>query len=101
MVGIALEGLADLQGKFTSGRQHQRLGALGGEVNAAEDRQGKRGSLAGASLGQANNVATLKEQRDGLGLDGRRSFIPHFGKTLKHGTRESKISKQGGFGGFH
>jgi|SRR5579863_5534688 len=74
------ETLPDLAGEFTRRRKHERARAqsrrrTGVEDEAIEDWQGERGGLAGSRLRDADEVAALKEGRNGLGLNGSRFGI--------------------------
>ena len=55
--GVLLERLADLQRELAGGREHQRLRRLLRQVEPGEDRQRERRGLAGAGLGEADDVA--------------------------------------------
>src|SRR3546814_20420745 len=73
---IAPSALGDLAGQLTRRRQHQhaarpRLRALARRVEAVDRRQHEGGGLAGARLGDAEQVATLEQQRNRLLLDRR------------------------------
>lgn len=70
------EGVVDLLGQFAGGGHDQ--GAQGSAFaldQAVQDRQGKRGRLAGAGLGQAHDVAAFEDRRHGLDLDGGRGRV--------------------------
>ena len=71
MAAVGAEALRDLGGELARRREHQhaaalaqRRAAVGGE--AVQDRQGERGGLAGAGLGDAQQVAA--REHDGYGL---------------------------------
>ena len=68
---VVVQGIASLLGQFAGGGHDQ--GAQGSAFaldQAVQDRQGKRGRLAGAGLGQAHDVAAFHDRGNGLGLDG-------------------------------
>jgi hypothetical protein len=69
--------VVDLRGKLARGRYHQRERLLAGRLFALDElqrRQGKRSSLAGSRLRGRNHVASLKDNGDGLRLDGGGGF---------------------------
>ena len=75
MPAVGAEALGDLGGKLAGGAEHQNAAALARRraavgCQAMEDRQRERGGLAGAGLGDAEQVAAGQNDRDGLGLDG-------------------------------
>ncbi len=79
------EALRDLAGEFARRRKHEnarpapRRRLLVGD-EAVEDRQGEGGRLAGAGLGDADQVAALHQDGNGLRLDGRRLGVAHLGQ---------------------
>ena len=80
------------------GREHQhaaalapRRAAIGGQ--AVDDRQGECGGLAGAGLGDAEQVAAGEHDRDGLGLDGRRRLVAFVLQRLEDRRGEAEIGK--------
>ena len=79
LVGIALEGLGDLDGQFAGWCQHERLRLFLVELQARQDRQGEGRGLAGAGLGLAQHVLALQQGRDGGRLDGRRRLVADLG----------------------
>ena len=66
---VTTERLGDLQSKFASGRQHQRLSVLTRGVDPGQDRDGEGSGLPGAGLGQADHVGTGHQGWDGGRLD--------------------------------
>jgi hypothetical protein len=66
----------DLHRKLPRGGEdeHSRAGAALGE-QGFEDWQRERGGLAGAGLGEAEDVAPFKDRRDCLGLNRARLFV--------------------------
>ena len=98
MAAIGAEAVEDLAGEFAGRAQHQhaaglrlRAGAVGGEV--IEDRQREGRGLAGAGLGDADDVALGEQQRDGLGLDRGGGDVFFFGKGAKDRLCEAEIVK--------
>ena len=79
------EALGDLAGEFARRREHEnarpaaRRRLLVGD-QAVEDRQREGGRLAGAGLGDADQVAALHQDGNGLRLDGRRLGVAHLGQ---------------------
>ena len=54
----------------------------------------KRGGLARPGLGGGEEVAALEDERDGLGLDGRRGRVALFGDGAEEVGREAEISER-------
>ena len=67
--GVPLEGLADLERELTRGREDQRLRCPLVEVELREDRQREGRGLAGAGLGESDDV-TAGEERSGSSRPG-------------------------------
>ena len=89
MAAISAEAVEDLTGQFARRAQHQDAAALaharpwiGGEL--MQDRQRKGRGLAGAGLGDSDNIATRHDGRNSLRLDRGRREVFFFGK----GTRD-------------
>jgi hypothetical protein len=61
--------LADLVGQFAGGAQHQRLRARGRGVDALQQAQAERRSLAAAGRRLRDHVAAVEDRRQGLRLD--------------------------------
>jgi hypothetical protein len=77
---IGLEAVADLDRQFARRGQDQGAGALrnrpgAGSGKAVEDGQRKGRRLAGAGLGDAQQVTAFEQVRDGLRLDRGRSGV--------------------------
>ena len=79
------EALGDLAGEFARRREHEnarpaaRRRLLVGD-QAVEDRQREGRRLAGAGLGDADQVASLHQDGNGLGLDRGRLGVAHLGQ---------------------
>ena len=84
MRAVAAERLGDLQRQLPGRRQHQRLRGLVGGIDLRQDRDGERGGLAGAGLGQADDVGAGHHRRDGGGLDGRRRLVSDVADRPQH-----------------
>ncbi|MNE23497.1 hypothetical protein D3C80_1167530 [compost metagenome] len=96
MGAVLLETVADLGGQFTGGAQHQAAGRarLGRDAvlgQAVQDRQGEGRRLAGAGLGDAQQVLAQHDVGDGLGLDRRRLVIARRGE----GGQKSLVQAHG------
>ena len=79
-VAIGLEAARDLDGELAGRRQDEStralgLGANGGGREVLQDGQRERRRLAGAGLGDAQNVAALQKRRNGALLDRRRHGV--------------------------
>ena len=55
-----------------------------------EDRQGERSGLAGAGLGDTDQVAAVEDCRYGRRLDRRRRYIARFGKRATNGLGKAE-----------
>ena len=87
VLGINVEVFGDLRGQFAGGAQdkatrHPGTGAATAEKG--DHRQGERGGLAGAGLGDAQDVFAFKGGRDRAGLDRGRGFIAGFGDGFQN-----------------
>ena len=99
MPAVGAEAVGDLAGELARRRQHQHaarltLGAhaLVGEV--VEDRQREGRGLAGAGLGDADDVAALEGERNGLGLDRGGGLVFFFGDGAKDRLCEAEVVKR-------
>ncbi len=96
---VGLETLGDLSGEFASGGEDERAGegvpsaGLVGREGAEtrEEGEGEGGGLAGAGLGDAEEVAAVEDGRDGSGLDGRGGGVGLFGE----GAEDEGIKGEG------
>ena len=103
MLAIGAEALGDLGRQFAGRRQDQgpAAPARGGFAILGEplkDGQGEGGGLAGAGLGDAQDIAALENQRNGLGLDRGGGGIAFGRKGLKERLDEAKRCKVGNGG---
>jgi hypothetical protein len=76
MAAIGVEAFENLARQFAGRRQHQHAAALRLRLDAVlqdavQDRKREGCGLAGAGLGDADDVTAGQCERDGLGLDGR------------------------------
>ena len=101
LVGVALEGLGDLDRELARGRQHQHLRLGFRHVQPRQQRQGECGGLAGAGLGLSEHVATGHQRRNGRRLDRRRGLVSDLFHCGHHTLGQTEIGKTqgGGFGG--
>ncbi len=95
---ISAEAIGDLAGQFTRGRKHQHAaGFLRGTLTLFEeviqDRQREGCGLAGSSLCDANDIAALGGNRNGLMLDRSGSDIFLFGEGAKDRLCEAELVK--------
>ena len=98
VAAIGAEALADLAGEFAGGGQNQDPGAAPGRGRgvcgeALQDRQGKGRRLAGAGLGDAQQVAPGEDEGDGLSLDRGGDGVVLFGQRLEKRLYEAEIGK--------
>ena len=95
-VGLGAGG--DLRGELARRRKHQHADLAGlrdvaGGGEAVERRQHEGRGLAGAGLGDAEQVAAGQDGRDGLELDRRRLRIILRGERIEQGLREPEGMK--------
>ena len=100
MAAIGVEAFEDLAGQFAGRRQHQHAAALGLRPdavlqNAVQDRQREGRGLAGAGLGDADDVTASDGERNGLGLDRRGRVVVFFLESTRNGFGEAEILKGG------
>ena len=93
VVGEGLEGVRHLQRQLARRRQHERLRVALFRVDLGEHRQRERRGLAGTRLRQADHVAALHQQRDGLRLNRRGLLEPHAFDGLHHGIGQVQLLK--------
>ena len=98
VAAVGLEALLDLARQLARRRQDQDPAAVrqwrpavGGE--AVQDRQRERRRLAGAGLGDAEQVAAVQNVRDRLGLDRRRRGVILGSKGLEQRRCEAEVGK--------
>ena len=93
--------VGDLAGEFAGRRKDQhrarrrRLGAAIGGISRSSERQREGRGLAGAGLGDAEQVAALEDERDRLGLDRRRNGIVLGGERAEQRRRQAEIGEFG------
>ena len=97
---IGAEALRDLAGQFAGGAQHEAAAALAGRralvgIEALENGKREGGRLAGAGLGDAQDVAALEHEGNGLRLDGRGGLVILGCQRLQEGSGEAEVSKSG------
>ena len=107
MAAIGVEAVEDLSGQFAGRAEHQHAAGLGLRLDAVrqdamQDRQREGRGLAGAGLGDADDVAAGKGERNGLGLDGGGREIVLFFERTRDGIGKAEILKGGQkVGSFH
>ncbi len=84
--------LDDLRREFARGLEHEAA-ELARSAQAAESGQGEGGCFARACLRGADDVAALKHDRDGLGLDVGGGLVTAFADAGEHSGRETEILK--------
>jgi hypothetical protein len=88
--GVPLERLTHLEGQLAGRGEDQGLRLLLAQVEPREDRQGERRGLAGAGLGQADDVTAGEQGGDRLRLDRRGCLVA----DLLHGTEHARVEAQ-------
>jgi len=101
IAGEAVELLLDLQRQFSCRRQDDgpRCEAAGPHRHGREmlqHRQSKRGGLAGSGLGDAKQIASGEQVRNGACLNGRRLEKTCAADGAQKGLGEAKRRKAGG-----
>ena len=98
MPAVGAEAFGDLAGELAGRREHQhaaafaqRRPAVGGQ--AMQDRQGECGGLAGAGLGDAQQVAAGQHARYGLRLDRRGRGVAFVLQRLEDRRGEAEFGK--------
>ena len=96
--GVGAEAVADLGRELPRRRENERASGerrwtapVGDQ--AGEDRQRERGRLAGARLGDAEQIAALEKMRNGLSLDGCGVRIAFVHEGAKERLGESETGK--------
>ena len=95
---VGAEAVGDLAGQFTRRREHQHAaGFLVGPqplgVQVIDDRQREGRGLAGSGLRNADDVAALHGEGDGLGLDRGGSEVFLFRKGADDRLYEAEVVK--------
>ena len=98
MPAIRAEAIGDLAGQFACRRKHQHAaGFLRGTLPLVEqmiqDRQREGCGLAGAGLRDADDIAVLHGDRNGLILDRGRGYVFLFGEGAKDRRCEAELVK--------
>ena len=93
-------GLVDLQGEFSSGGNDQALNVVSSSplINVVHRRKKKRGRFSCSGLGNANQVFSFRDGRNGQGLNGRGHFKTHGLQALLNGLTERQFSERELFG---
>ncbi len=100
MAAVASQAVADLAGQFAGRRQDQRARLAAPEFvgifrQAVQQGQGEGGRLAGAGLGDAQQVAPREQRRDGLALDGGGGGVAIVGDGAKDGLGQLEAREIG------
>ncbi len=98
MAAIGAEAVRNLAGQLSGRGQHQHaagllLGPQALGVEVVQDRQRESRGLAGSGLRDADDIAALHGERNGLILDRGRSDVFLFGKGAKDRLNEAEIVK--------
>ena len=107
MTAIGVEALENLSRQFTCRAEHEHAAGLGLRLdavlqNAMQDGKREGRGLAGAGLGDADDVAAGQREGNGLGLDGGGREVILFFERTRDGIGEAEILKGGQkIGSFH
>ena len=93
---VRAEALGDLAGQLAGGAEHQHPAAAPGRGPAIggqpmQDGKGEGGGLAGAGLGDTQQVAPLQDRGDGQGLDGGGRRIAFLGQGREQRLGEAEV----------
>ena len=100
MGGIILQVLTDLRGEFAGRRQDERTAGLGrralGQIGqVVQDRQDKGRRLAGARLGNTEDIASAQQGGNGLSLDRGRFAIARIIEGTQNRVGQAEFGKLG------
>ena len=100
VAAIGVEAVEDLSRQFAGRAQHQHAAGLGLRLDAVlqdamQDRQREGRGLAGAGLGDADDVTAGEREGNGLSLDGRGREVILFLERTRDGIGEAEILKGG------
>ena len=107
VAAIGVEAVENLARQFTRRRKHQHAAGLGLRLDPMlqkpmQDRKREGCGLAGAGLGNADDVTAGEREGDGLSLDGRGREVAFFLERTRDGIGEAEILKGGQkVGSFH
>ena len=93
VVGEGLEGVRDLEGQLACGREDECLRVAGIGIDLGQHRQREGRGLTRTGLGQADDVATLHEDRDSLCLDWGWLGEAHLGDGGLNIIRQAEVRK--------
>jgi len=98
MSTIGFEALRNLAGKFPGGSEDKDLrcppvGAPGSVVERVKNGQGKGSSLTGSGLSDANEVSSLEQDRNRLGLNRGWSGVILLGESTLDGSSQGQLLK--------
>ncbi|MNK72935.1 hypothetical protein D3C87_924220 [compost metagenome] len=95
-LGVFCEVLGDLVGQFAGGGQDQGArhpGAGATRAETVDHRQGEGGGLAGAGLGDAQDVTAGQGHRNGGGLNGGGFGVARIGDRLQGRGRKAQLGE--------
>ena len=103
MLAVGGETVANLNRQFARGGQHQGLAVGAAGLEGFQNGQQKGAGLAAAGLALHDQVASVAQNGNGLGLHGHRAGPAHPGHGLLHSGGQILETKIGtlGAGGFH
>jgi len=101
VLGIALQGLGNLDRQLARRRQNQGLRFGQRQIDFLQQGQGERGGLAGAGLRLAKHVQPCQQRRNAGRLNRRRGFVADIGQGGNQSGLQPKLGKPGGcYGGI-
>ncbi len=84
---------SDLLSQLAGRSQHENLRLTAVKIKTGQQRQSKGSGLAGTGLRLADHVTPFKQTRDGLSLNGGRSFVAQLLERGQDGRQQGKIAK--------
>ena len=94
LAGVGGKRFRDLNRQLPGRGQYQNLWLGHVRINPAQQWQGKGCGLAGACLGNAQQMVAGQQSRDGLRLDGRRGFIANGGDGFQYCWIQPQFGKR-------
>ena len=91
--GVLTERLGDLDRELTSRREHQGARLLLRGVEMHQDRDRECRGLAGAGLGEADDVRAGEQRRNGRGLNRRGRLVAHVGDGREYPVIDAEVGE--------
>ncbi len=92
---IRLKRCRYLNRELARRNEHQGLWGVTSQIEALEDRQGKRGGLARTGLCLPEDIGAGQQPGNGLRLDGRWRLVADGGQSLEQRAAQAQLAKAG------